>query len=267
MRRYTSITDVPNIQQLLQSAKDLKANPLAYNNLGKNKTLVLLFFNPSLRTRLSTQKAAYNLGMNVISMNAAQGWKFEFDDNIVMNTDKAEHIKEAAAVISQYADIIGVRTFPTLTDREKEFQINDLIKTRQRFDSLLDKEKFDAMRADGKFRLSHSGFLAALFIHLYRDEPMLYIGFRFLTLLVDIDGLFTTWRQRHAVMVQRMLGTKIGTGGSSGHDYLSATTQQNRVFIDLYNISTFIIPREDLPELPEDLRQDLRNAFRGNGPE
>ena len=156
---------------------------------------------------------------------------------------------------------------PTLTKREKEFQINDLIKTRQRFDSLLDKEKFDKMRDDGKFRLSHSGFLAALFIHLYRDEPMLYIGFRFLTLLVDIDGLFTTWRQRHAVMVQRMLGTKIGTGGSSGHDYLNATTQQNRVFIDLYNISTFIIPREDLPELPEDLRQDLRSAFRGNGTE
>ncbi|MFK7937116.1 MAG: N-acetylornithine carbamoyltransferase [Saprospiraceae bacterium] len=122
MKRYTSIKDVPNVQQLLQSAKDLKANPLAYNELGKNKTLVLLFFNPSLRTRLSTQKAAFNLGMNVISMNAAQGWKFEFGDNIVMNTDKAEHIKEAAAVISQYADIIGVRTFPTLTDRERDYK-------------------------------------------------------------------------------------------------------------------------------------------------
>lgn len=130
MRRYTSIQDVPDVQQLLQSAQKLKAHPLSENNLGKNKTLVLLFFNPSLRTRLSTQKAAYNLGMNVISMNAAQGWKFEFEEGITMDTDKAEHIKEAAAVISQYADIIGVRTFPSLTDKAKDYQdfvINKII--------------------------------------------------------------------------------------------------------------------------------------------
>ncbi len=151
---------------------------------------------------------------------------------------------------------------PTLSDREKQFQLNDLEGTRVRFQSLLDESKFESLREQGEFRLSHQGFLAALFIHLYRDEPMLYTPFRYLTLLVDIDELFTNWRQRHAVMVQRMLGMKIGTGGSSGHDYLSATTRQNRVFLDLYNLSTFLIPKPDRPQLPAKLRQALGFFFR-----
>lgn len=152
---------------------------------------------------------------------------------------------------------------PTLTDREKKFQLNDLLMTRTRFESLLDKQKFEDLRQAGEFRFSHGGFLAALFINLYRDEPMLYSPFRYLTLLLDIDELLTNWRQRHAMMVQRMLGTKIGTGGSSGHDYLSATTQQNRVFLDLFKLSTFLIPRKDLPELPEELRRSLGFFFHG----
>ena len=156
-----------------------------------------------------------------------------------------------------------VETNPTLTDREKEFQLNDLLVTRTRFESLLDKDKFNELREQGEFRLSQDSCLAALFVHLYRDEPMLYSPFRYLTLLVDIDELFTNWRQRHAMMVRRMLGTKIGTGGSSGHDYLSATTRQNRVFIDLFKLSTFLIPREDLPKLPDELRRGLGFFFRG----
>ena len=92
---------------------------------------------------------------------------------------------------------------------------------------------------------------------------MLYTPFRYLTSLLDIDQLFTNWRQRHAVMVQRMLGSKIGTGGSSGHDYLSATTRQNRVFMDLFTLSTYLIPRQDLPVLPAELRQALGFFFVG----
>lgn len=156
-----------------------------------------------------------------------------------------------------------IKNNPTLTEREKEFQINDLLGTRTRFQSLLDEDQFNKMREKGEFRFSHQGFLAALFIHLYRDEPMLYSPFRYLTLLADIDELFTNWRQRHAVMVQRMLGSKIGTGGSSGHDYLSATTRQNRVFLDLFRLSTFLIPREDLPKLPDELRRSLGFFFEG----
>lgn len=153
---------------------------------------------------------------------------------------------------------------PTLTDREKQFQINDLTMTGTKFESIFSEDKYEQLRSQGHFRFSHQGFLGALFVNLYRDEPMLYAGFRYLTQLVEIDGLMTNWRQRHAVMVQRMLGTKIGTGGSSGHDFLSATTANNRVFTDLYNISTYLIPREDLPVLPDELVRALGFFFRGD---
>ncbi len=121
MKKFTSVHDVPDPQALVKAAIELKDNPFAYDELGKHKTLVMLFFNPSLRTRLSTEKAALNLGMSVISMNATEGWQIEFQDHVVMNSDKAEHIREAAGVISQYADVIGVRTFPTLNDRERDY--------------------------------------------------------------------------------------------------------------------------------------------------
>lgn len=122
MNQFTSIYDVDNVSALVKSALDLKASPFAHKNLGQDKTMILLFFNPSLRTRLSTERAGFNLGMNVINMNAKQGWALEFEDGAVMNMDRAEHVKEAAAVISQYADVIGIRTFPSLTDREKDYQ-------------------------------------------------------------------------------------------------------------------------------------------------
>lgn len=154
-----------------------------------------------------------------------------------------------------------IQTNETLTEREKEFQINDLENTRNRFAQVLDKEQYDQAREAGEFRFSHQGFLAALFINLFRDEPMLYSPFRYLTLLADIDEGFTNWRQRHATMVRRMLGSKIGTGGSSGHDYLSATTRQNRVYIDLIRLTTFLIPRADLPKLPESLKSSLGFFF------
>ena len=122
MQNFTSVYDVADVPALVQSALDIKTKPFADQALGKNKTLIMLFFNPSLRTRLSTERAGLNLGMQVINMNAGQGWKLEFEDGAIMNMDRAEHIKEAAAVISQYADIIGVRTFPSLTDQEKDYQ-------------------------------------------------------------------------------------------------------------------------------------------------
>lgn len=121
MKNFESVADVNQLHSLIQKGMDLKADPLQAESLGKGKTLVLLFFNPSLRTRLSTEKAGINLGMSVINMNAGQGWQLEFEDGKVMNMDKAEHIREAAAVISQYADIIGIRTFPSLTDRERDY--------------------------------------------------------------------------------------------------------------------------------------------------
>ena len=131
MKQFTSVHDINNIENLVQEALECKNKPFA-SQVGKNKTLGLLFFNPSLRTRLSTQKAAANLGMTFMSMDLnTHSWKLEFEDGAIMNSDKAEHIKEGAAVISQYCDVIGVRTFPSLTDREKDYQelvLNQFIK-------------------------------------------------------------------------------------------------------------------------------------------
>ncbi len=121
MKHYTSIHDIDNINTWIEEAKALKSNPLKYSDLGANKTIGLLFFNSSLRTRLSTQRAALNLGMNPIVMNVSgDAWGIEFGDGTIMNGSTAEHIKEAAAVVSQYCDIIAVRAFPTLTDKEKD---------------------------------------------------------------------------------------------------------------------------------------------------
>ncbi|GAA4297638.1 N-acetylornithine carbamoyltransferase [Aestuariibaculum suncheonense] len=121
MKHYTSIHDIDDINSWIEDAKALKKDPLKHLELGRNKTLGLLFFNSSLRTRLSTQKAALNLGMNPIVMNVSgDAWGIEFGDGTVMNGNTAEHIKEAAAVISQYCDVIAVRAFPTLTDKAKD---------------------------------------------------------------------------------------------------------------------------------------------------
>ncbi len=120
MKQYLNIQDIEDIPQTIQEAIQLKKNPHQHKELGRNKTLVMLFFNSSLRTRLSTEKAAKNLGMDVMVLNVSQTWNLEFEDGTVMNLDKAEHIKEAAKVISEYADIIAVRAFPTLKDKEKD---------------------------------------------------------------------------------------------------------------------------------------------------
>ncbi|MCH4553209.1 Rossmann-fold NAD(P)-binding domain-containing protein [Aestuariibaculum lutulentum] len=121
MKYYTSIHDIDDINSWIEEAKELKQDPLKHLELGRNKTLGLLFFNSSLRTRLSTQKAALNLGMNPIVMNVSgDAWGIEFGDGTVMNGNTAEHIKEAAAVVSQYCDVIAVRAFPTLTDKTKD---------------------------------------------------------------------------------------------------------------------------------------------------
>ena len=120
MKKYTEISDINNIQEFISEVISLKASPFEFKDLGRDKTLVMLFFNSSLRTRLSTEKAAKNLGMEVITLNISDAWNLEYEDGTVMNLQAAEHIKEAAQVISQYADIIAIRAFPSLTDKEKD---------------------------------------------------------------------------------------------------------------------------------------------------
>lgn len=122
MKHFISLGDVDDKERFLQSALDIIDHPWNYETVGKHKTIGLIFFNPSLRTRMSTQQAAYRLGMQVISMNADQGWKIEFEDGAIMNLDRAEHVKEAAAVMSQMVDMLAIRSFPTLNDKEADYK-------------------------------------------------------------------------------------------------------------------------------------------------
>ncbi len=132
MKNFISLHDVDNVQELVQEGLKQKKNPFADQKLGKNKTICLLFFNQSLRTRLSTQKAAENLGMNVLMMNVGQdSWQLEMEDGVIMNGDKAEHVKEAAAVIGSYCDIIAVRAFAGLQDRDADYREIVMEKFRQ----------------------------------------------------------------------------------------------------------------------------------------
>ncbi|PDH44523.1 MAG: acetylornithine carbamoyltransferase [Flavobacteriales bacterium MED-G15] len=121
MNHFITLSDLPDFNQTLDLAMDLKKNPSKFNSLGKGKTLGLLFFNPSLRTRLSTQKAAQNLGLHTMVMNFSQeSWALEFEDGTKMSGLRSEHVREAAAVVSQYCDMIAIRAFASLSDKQKD---------------------------------------------------------------------------------------------------------------------------------------------------
>ncbi len=122
MKHFTSVKDVTNISALVEESLLLKQQPYAFKHLGENKVLGLIFMNPSLRTRLSTQRAAINLGMNVIVMDInKEGWKLESREGAVMDGEAAEHVKDAVAVMGQYCDIIGIRSFPSLENKEEDY--------------------------------------------------------------------------------------------------------------------------------------------------
>ncbi|GGH07318.1 acetylornithine carbamoyltransferase [Sphingobacterium alkalisoli] len=122
MKKFFSVADVDNLDTIVREALELKANPHVNDTLGRNKTLGLVFLNPSLRTRLSTQKAATNLGMTVMVMNMDKdGWALETQDGVVMDGTTVEHIREAAAVMGEYCDVLGLRSFPSLKDKEADY--------------------------------------------------------------------------------------------------------------------------------------------------
>lgn len=132
MRQFTDVHDLPDIGQALREAMEIKQDRFKYAELGKNKTLLMVFFNSSLRTRLSTQKAAMNLGMNVIVLDVNQGaWKLETERGVIMDGDKSEHLLEAIPVMGCYCDIIGVRSFAHLDNRQYDYEetvLNQFIK-------------------------------------------------------------------------------------------------------------------------------------------
>lgn len=122
MKNFLSVKDAPDPWVLVQEALDLKANPFSHKTLGENKVIGLVFFNSSLRTRMSTIRAAYNLGMQVMALNVSQdSWQLETEDGAIMDKGNAEHIKEAIPVMASYCDMMGVRSFPGLIDRERDY--------------------------------------------------------------------------------------------------------------------------------------------------
>jgi tryptophan 2,3-dioxygenase len=159
-----------------------------------------------------------------------------------------------------------IEAHPTLDEAARAEQLATFDLTRASFEAAFDPERWEELRSAAKRRLSHRAFLAALLINLYRDEPIFQVPFRFLTTLVDIDEGFSTWRHRHALLAHRMIGSRIGTGGTAGHEYLEAAARRHRVFTDLFDLPTYFIPRSALPDLPPEVAEQMDFAWRSPTP-
>ncbi len=146
-------------------------------------------------------------------------------------------------------------SFPSEEDRLKV--LKQIESSEQMFKVLFDETEYKKARENKHWRLSHKALHAALLIQIYRDQPILQMPFRLITALLDLDETLTSWRYRHALMAKRMLGTKIGTGGSSGAEYLRQSTEQHKVFSDFFQLTTFFIPRSALPPLPKEAEKKL----------
>lgn len=166
------------------------------------------------------------------------------------------------SVTEMFADETkAIMETPILSEENKKSRLENLKHSEAYFFKVLDPEEHKKEMEAGRTKLSYKATIAALLINLYREEPILWQPFNLLRKLVDIDQQFTVWRNRHAQMVMRMLGNKMGTGGSSGHKYLKKTADTHHVFRDFYSIATLLVPRNHLPVLPEELKKSLGFYF------
>jgi tryptophan 2,3-dioxygenase len=159
------------------------------------------------------------------------------------------------------ADRAVVMGNPNLTAEQKDGQMKDFDVTMRQYEAIFDASKHDEYSKRGERRLSHRAFQAALFINLYRDLPALQEPHRMLELLMDLDEGFTAWRYRHAQMALRMIGRRSGTGGSAGAKYLEKSAERSKVFGDLFNITTFLVPHRDRPELPDSVVESMKFRY------
>jgi tryptophan 2,3-dioxygenase len=159
------------------------------------------------------------------------------------------------------ADRAVVETNPKLTESERATQLEEFQSVLGQYGALFDPDKHELERAAGRMRLSQRAFQAAVFITLYRDQPALQAASLLLETLMDIDEGFTAWRYRHAQMALRMIGRRVGTGGSAGAKYLERSAERSRVFTDLLNLSTVLVPRSDRPELPPGIIESMQFRF------
>ncbi|MEP7197631.1 MAG: tryptophan 2,3-dioxygenase family protein [Saprospiraceae bacterium] len=172
---------------------------------------------------------------------------------------KSKYLLAVQHMLTKEADAIKNSEYLNAHEKEMRVKMNGDVHTF--FLNIFNEEMHNTLISENKIRLSYKATIAALMIQLYGTEPLLQIPCRLLNAITEMDELLTNWRYRHAQMVMRMLGRKTGTGGSSGHEYLMETVKKHQVFIDFHNISTLLIPRSDIPELPEELRKTLGFAF------
>lgn len=158
-------------------------------------------------------------------------------------------------------EIEGIKA-AKLTDSDKEIRLRMIEENRKYFERVLSETEHNKAMKEGETSLSYKATMSALLINLYRDEPILHLPYQFLRSLVELDHKIATWRFRHVQMVEKMLGQKIGTGGSSGQGYLKETVDKHKLFTDLANIATLMISRSYLPELPKNIKDTLGFNFK-----
>ena len=144
-----------------------------------------------------------------------------------------------------------------LSEDEKVNLLNRILSSKASFSDLFDEDSYNQRRAKGEWRFSHKAIHGALLIQVYREQPIFQLPFRLISEVIALDSHLTQWRYRHTLLVRRMLGSRIGTGGSSGAEYLSKSTEQHKIFDDFYKLTTFFIPRNRLPDIPPSFAKKL----------
>jgi tryptophan 2,3-dioxygenase len=175
-----------------------------------------------------------------------------------LNMEGFDFTKKYEGAVNQMLDkeISGIKA-ANLTDSDREIRIRMIEENRKYFERVLDEKEHNKAMEEGETKLSYKATMSALLINLYRDQPILHLPYQFLRSVLELDHKIATWRFRHVQMVEKMLGQKIGTGGSSGQGYLNKTVDQHKLFTDLANISTLMISRSYLPELPQNIKDTL----------
>ena len=173
--------------------------------------------------------------------------------------DFVDHYK--SSVVKMLKNEIAVINASGLSESDKMIRVKMIEENRKYFDNIFDEKNHLKSIENGLTKLSYKATMSALLINLYREQPILQLPYRFLRQLVETDHKISLWRFRHVQMVEKMLGQKIGTGGSSGQGYLKKTVDQHRLFEDIANIATLMISREYLPELPKNIKQKLSFNF------
>lgn len=216
----------------------------------------LQFLQTSFETHLreDQQKIIKKLSTQPSLLNLVESWleRTPFIETKDFNFWK--HYEEAVReMLADDREVIKKNPRLSESDKTRTFKMMDGLE--QGFNALLDEKKYNDLKSQGHFRLSHKALRSALMIQLFRDEPILQAPFQFISNLLDIDEVMTQWRYRHALLAQRMLGSKIGTGGSSGSQYLKEAADNHKIFTDFSNLSSYLIPRSRIPQLPDSVKK------------